>query len=101
MIALLPRTHRYVLGFVVNSVKSIAITNALVYRSGRCWCVLKRCHAERREKDVTITVPQWVCGLLKLSARNGELQNLYLLVFPLAFKHWSLTALCCVFYGIL
>lgn len=33
MIALLPRTHRYVLGFVVNSVKSIVITNGQVYRS--------------------------------------------------------------------
>lgn len=71
-------------GFLVKTVKSIVITNSLVYRSGRCWCVLKRWHAER-EKDVTITVPQWVCGLLKLSARNGELRNLYLLVFPLAF----------------
>lgn len=70
MIALLPQTHRHSLGFGVNSVQSIVINNEM--QTGG-------------EKDVTITVPQWVCGLLKLSARNGELQNLYLLVFPLAF----------------
>lgn len=36
------------------------------------WCTLQRGDIKLKKKRVTITVPQWVCGLLKLAARNDE-----------------------------
>lgn len=49
MIALLPRTRRYVLGFVVNSVKTLDCAH-----QPRWWqvlvCAQKRCQAEKWKK---------------------------------------------------